>query len=77
MGQSSRLISLYRADLFVYTSSKNSLFPSWNFLVPTEELFSSYVGTESFQRWKIEFPREENKVSSVGKTSNAGKFLES
>ena len=46
-------------------------------IVPLLELFSSNVGTESFQRWKIEFPREENKVSSVGSFSNVGKFLES
>ena len=45
-------------------------FPSWNFLVPREELGISKGGKESFQRWKIKFPALEIYFSK------AGKFLE-
>ena len=55
--------SRYRADFVAHRSSKSNFpfgtfqFQRRNFLVPTEELFSSSVGTFQFLGRKPEFPR--------------------
>lgn len=44
-------------------------FPSWNSLVPREELFSSSGGTFQFQGRNFSFPPFETLFSSLGNVS--------
>ena len=50
-------------------------FPSWNFLVPREELFSSSGGTLRSLRGDFSFPTVEKKISKGGKESFQGRKI--
>ena len=57
--------SLYD-DVFTIRIMLNLLYIRVPKVVPPLELFGSNVGKQNFLRWKRNFPREENKISSLG-----------
>ena len=57
--------SLYD-DVFTIHIMLNLLYIRVPKVVPPLELFGSNVGKQNFLRWKRNFPREENKISSLG-----------
>ena len=61
------------SSCFRITCEFQKQFPSWNFLVPTEELFGSKGGTLRFQRRNSSVPTEELFSSNGGTLRSLGR----